>query len=674
MKIETTCIYCGTGCRLYLKIREGKVVAVLPSKNGPGEGRLCIKGWCVHEFIHHPDRLTKPLIRDNEAFREVEWSKALVLIADKLKGIKEKFGPDSIAFLSSAKSTNEENYLMQKISRAAVGTNNVDHCARLCHASTVTGLVSSFGSGAMTNSQEDVEKSDVIFVIGSNTTEQHPLLARRIIRRVKHGAKLIVADPRTIDLVEYADIYLSHKPGTDVPLLNSMMNVIIEERLHDEEFIKIRTEGFFDFRKVIETYNPKKVQGITGVSPEDIRKAAMLYGKGERASIFFSMGITQHTTGVDNVVSIANLAMLTGNVGREGTGVNPLRGQNNVQGACDMGALPDYLPGYRKVIDTTERVKFEQVWGVKIPSTEGLTLIELIDRCGKDIKAMFIMGENPMLSDPDLNHVKEKLSDLDFLVVSELFLSETAMMADVVLPAASFAEKDGTFTATDRRVQRVRKAIEPIGQCKPDWKILLEISNLLGYPMNYKSPAEVMNEINGLVSIYGGINYNRLEKEDLRWPCIDDSHPGTRILHIDGFSRGLGRFQPIEFRPPAEEPDNNYPYILTTGRLLFHWHTGTMTRRSETLTNQVNEAVVEINTNDALRLNISNGEMVKVRSRRGEITLNANVTDRIREGVVFIPFHYVEAAANKLTSKALDPKAKIPELKVCAVDITKNKK
>ncbi len=526
----------------------------------------------------------------------------------------------------------------------------------------------------MTNSQEDVEKSDVIFVIGSNTTEQHPLLARRIIKRVKHGAKLIVADPRTIDLVEYADIYLSHKPGTDVPLLNSMMNVIIEERLHDEEFIKIRTEGFFDFRKVIETYNPKKVQGITGVSPEDIRKAAMLYGKGERASIFFSMGITQHTTGVDNVVSIANLAMLTGNVGREGTGVNPLRGQNNVQGACDMGALPDYLPGYRKVIDTTERVKFEQVWGVKIPSTEGLTLIELIDRCGKDIKAMFIMGENPMLSDPDLNHVKEKLSDLDFLVVSELFLSETAMMADVVLPAASFAEKDGTFTATDRRVQRVRKAIEPIGQCKPDWKILLEISNLLGYPMNYKSPAEVMNEINGLVSIYGGINYNRLEKEDLRWPCIDDSHPGTRILHIDGFSRGLGRFQPIEFRPPAEEPDNNYPYILTTGRLLFHWHTGTMTRRSETLTNQVNEAVVEINTNDALRLNISNGEMVKVRSRRGEITLNANVTDRIREGVVFIPFHYVEAAANKLTSKALDPKAKIPELKVCAVDITKNKK
>ena len=669
MNVPTVCIYCGTGCILDLKVRDGKVVRFLPNEDGPGAGKLCIKGWSAHEFIHHPDRLSKPLIREGDGFREAGWEEALELVAEKLRAAKDRYGPDSLAFLSSAKATNEENYLMQKLARAVLGTNNVDHCARLCHASTVTGLVSSFGSGAMTNSMEDVEESDVIFIIGSNTSEQHPLIARRMITAIKGGAKLIVADPRAINLVEYATIYLPHRPGTDVPLLNAMMNVIIEEGLQDDEFIATRTEGFESLKETIAAYTPESVEDVTGVPAEDIKEAARLYGGAENASLFFSMGITQHTTGVDNVVSTANLAMLTGNVGREGTGVNPLRGQNNVQGACDMGALPNYLPGYGKVTDEATRNRFEEGWNVELPPVEGLTIVEMMNACGEGIKAMFVMGENPLISDPDVNHVREQLGKLDFLVVSDLFLSETAEVADVVLPVASFAEKDGTFTATDRRVQRVNKAIEPLGECRPDWQILCQIANLLGYPMEYDSPAEIMDEIAGLAPIYGGISHRRLEADDLRWPCTAPDHPGTRILHQGRFSRGLGLFQSIEYRPPAEEPDESYPYILTTGRLLFHWHTGTMTRRSGTLTDQVNEAFMEVSIKDAADLGIDDGDMVRVRSRRGEITLKADVTDRIKEGVVFIPFHFAEAAANVLTNPALDSQAKIPEFKACAVQI-----
>jgi formate dehydrogenase alpha subunit len=492
-----------------------------------------------------------------------------------------------------------------------------------------------------------------------------------MIRAIKKGAKLIVADPRAIKLVDYASIYLPHRPGSDVALLNAMMNVIIEEGLCDKEFINTRTEGLNSLKETIASYTPESVEEVTGVPAEDIREAARMYGGAERASLFFSMGITQHTTGVDNVISTANLAMLTGNLGREGTGVNPLRGQNNVQGACDMGALPNYLPGYGNVTDDATRRKFEVSWRTALPAEDGLTLVEIVNACGEGIKAMFIMGENPLISDPDVNHVREQLGKLDFLVVSEMFMSETAEIADVVLPAASFAEKEGTFTATDRRVQRVRKAIEPLGDCRPDWWILCQISGLLGYAMEYDSPAKIMNEISSLASIYGGISYRRLEGEDLRWPCTGLDHPGTRILHQYKFSRGLGRFQSIEYRPQAEEPDSSYPYILTTGRLLFHWHTGTMTRRSETLTNQLNEAYMEINPVDAEGLGVENSEMVRVRSRRGEISLRVDVTERIKEGVVFIPFHFSEAAANVLTNPALDPQAKIPEFKVCAVQIEK---
>jgi formate dehydrogenase alpha subunit len=656
---------------LHLKVRGGRVVGVLPHKDGPGESRLCIKGWSVHEFIHHTDRLKTPLVKESGGFREATWDEAFSRVREGLIKSISMHGRDSVAFLSSAKATNEENYLMQKLARAAVGTNNIDHCARLCHASTVTGLVSAFGSGAMTNSQEDLEESDVIFVIGSNTSEQHPLIARRMIRAVKKGAKLIVADPRTIKLTEYASIYLPHKPGTDVALLNAMMNVIIDEGLHDEGFIVSRTEGFEACNETVSKYTAEFAEGITGVPAGDIRRAAILFGGARKASVFFSMGITQHVTGVDNVVSTANLAMLTGNVGREGTGVNPLRGQNNVQGGCDMGCLPDYLPGYAKVEDGDSRSLFGEAWGVKLSDVPGKTVVEIIDGSGESVRAMFIMGENPLLSDPDINHVKEQLRKLDFLVVSELFMSETAEMADVVLPAASFAEKDGTYTATDRRVQRVRKAIEPLGESLPDWVIISRISECLGYGMNYNSPVEIMDEIASVAKIYGGITYPRLEGEGLRWPCPDTEHPGTKILHEGRFSRGRGRFHPVEYRPPAEEPDADYPFILTTGRLLFHWHTGTMTRRSGTLTDQIDEPFVEINPRDAEKKGIECGDSVVVESRRGRITLKALITSGIKEGVVFVPFHFAEAPANMLTNAALDPQSKIPELKVCAVRLEK---
>ncbi len=669
MKVTTVCPYCGVGCMLYLHVREGRVVGVLPHPRGPGEGRLCIKGWSAHEFIHHPDRLKKPLIRGASGFREATWEEALELVASKITWAKGTFGPDSVAFLASAKATNEENYMMQKLARAAVGTNNIDHCARLCHSSTVTGLTRAFGSGAMTNSQEDLEQADAFLVIGSNTTEQHPLLARRLIRAAERGAKIVVADPRTILLTEHAVLHLIHRPGTDIALLNAMMNVIIAEGLQDDAFIRSRTEGYEALREHVAKYTPEYAEEITGVPAEKIREAARIYGSAERAAVIFSMGITQHITGVNNVISTANLAMLTGNMGLPGTGVNPLRGQNNVQGACDVGALPDLLPGYQSASDPEARRRLGSAWGVDVPSEPGLTLTEKVNGAGDKIKVMFIMGENPLMSDPDTNHVRKQLERLDFLVVSELFMSETAAVADVVLPAVSYAEKDGTYTATDRRIQRLHRAVEPVGDSRPDWWILSQLSGRLGYPMRYAHPSEVMDEIATVTPIYRGVSYARLEGDGLRWPVPAADHPGTPILHVERFSRGLGRFHVVEHRPPAEEPDAEYPLLLTTGRVLYHWHTGTMTRRSPTLTDQGNEPFVEISEADAERLGVHHDQMVRVASRRGEITLRARVTVGIMGGVVFIPFHFSEAPANALTNNAVDAESKIPEFKACAVRV-----
>jgi formate dehydrogenase alpha subunit len=524
----------------------------------------------------------------------------------------------------------------------------------------------------MTNSIAEISGAEVIFTIGSNTTEQHPLVAHQIVKAIKKGAKLIVADPRMTQVAKLASLYLGIRAGTNVALINGMMNYIITEGLYDKSFVAARTEGFEDLKKAVEGFTPQVAAEITGIPAEEIISAARAYAASKKSTILYCMGITQHTSGVDGVMSCANMAMLTGNIGRESTGVNPLRGQNNVQGACDMGCLPNVLTGYQSVENEELRQKFEKAWGVTLPPKPGLSATAMInDAVDGKIKAMYIMGENPMLSDPNMHHTEKALKSLEFLVVQDLFFTETARMADVVLPGVSFAEKDGTFTNTERRVQRVRKAIEPAGISKPDWQIIMELSNRFGYKMAYSSPQDIMNEIGQLTPSYGGINYSRLEKGSLAWPCPAPDHPGTPYLHKEKFTRagGLGKFMPIKYRPSAELPDNEYPFVLTTGRNAFHYHTGTMTRKAWALERESPKAYVEINNKDATRLGIRNGAVVKITSRRGEITIQARVTDSIREGLVFIPFHYAEAAANVLTSDKLDPVAKIPEYKVCAVKL-----
>jgi formate dehydrogenase alpha subunit len=536
----------------------------------------------------------------------------------------------------------------------------------------VAGLAASFGSGAMTNSIPDLEEADCILIVGSNTTEQHPIIGSRILRaHEERGTKLIVADPRRIQMALFADLWLRQRPGSDVAWLNGMMNIIVNEELADQEFIANRTEGFEEVRQAIAKYTPDLVERISGIPQVELREAARMYAQAERAAIVYAMGITQHTSGVDHVKACANLAMITGNLGRPGTGVNPLRGQNNVQGACDMGALANVYPGYQAVTSPELKEKFEKTWGVAGLSDKiGLTVTEMIDAGGKgEVKAIYIMGENPVLSDPDSRHVISSLRALDLLVVQDIFLTETAQLAHVVLPGCSYAEKTGTFTGTDRRVQLVRQAIPPIGDSKPDWVIVCELAQRMGASgFDYDSPAQIMEEIATTTPIYGGISHERLEELGfLQWPCRTPEDPGTPYLHKGQFSRGLGKMHVLEYQDPAELPDQEYPFILTTGRNIFHFHTGTMTRRSPKLEQESPEAYVEVNPEDAADLNVKDGAQVKVSSRRGEIQTKAWVTDRVPRGVVFAPFHYAEAAANVLTNPALDPAAKIPEYKVCAV-------
>ena len=524
----------------------------------------------------------------------------------------------------------------------------------------------------MTNSISEIEDTDALLVIGSNTTEAHPVIGSAMKRAVKfNDTKLVVIDPRRTEIARTADIHLRPVSGTDVAFLNGMMNVIISEDLHDKDFIAERTEGFEELKAAVEKYTPEYVEEISGIPADDLQEAARMYASADRAMLFYTMGITQHTTGVDNVKSCANLAMLTGNMGKEGTGVNPLRGQSNVQGACDMGALPNVYPGYQSVADPAITEKFRKAWGVDYLSDKvGLTIVEIIHAAHDGrIKGVYVMGENPMMSDPDVNHVRESLQNLDFLVVQDIFLSETAEMADVVLPAASFAEKNGSLTNSERRVQLWHKAIEPVGDSRPDWEIICDISTRMGYEMKYDSPAEVMDEIAQLTPIYGGMSYHRLEGEGLQWPCLDKDHPGTQYLHKGKFSRGPGKFHAIEYRAPYEMPDEEYPFLLTTGRMLYHFHTGTMSRRSSGLDELHPEGSVEVSPQDAIKLGIVDDDLVAVSSRRGKVVAKALVTDKSPEGTVFMTFHFKEAAANLLTVSALDPIAKIPEYKVCAVKV-----
>jgi formate dehydrogenase alpha subunit len=682
-RVLTTCVYCGTGCNLYLHVENDRIVGTTPCESHPvSQGKLCIKGWKTHEFIQHPERLKKPLIKKNGKFVEVSWDEALDLVAKKFKEVKETHGPSAVGCLSSAKCTNEENYVMQKFARAVLNTNNVDHCARLCHASTVAGLAAAFGSGAMTNSINELLDAKVILVTGSNTTEQHPIIGGKILQAKEKGAKLIVVDPREVQLAKFADIHLRQLSGTDVLWLNSFMHVILEEGLEDKEYINncLEPEAFEEMKKLVisDKYSPENTEKITTIPAQDLRRAARMLAANKPGSLVYSMGITQHIQGVDNVKSCANLQMILGNLGVIGGGVNPLRGQQNVQGACDVGALSNVFSGYQQVVDPAARGKMAKAWNIKPEGMDdkvGLTVVEMIHAAGDGrIKALYIMGENPMVSDPDINHVKECL-EAPFLVVQDIFMTPTAELADVVLPAASFAEKDGTFTSTQRTVSRIRKAINPVGDSKPDYWIIGEIAKRMGYPYcSYADPKEILTEINSVTPSYGGITWERIDSPDfpfgIAWPCPNTEHKGTQFLHKEGkFTRGKGKCHACEYIPPAEEPDEEYPFRLTTGRVGPHWHTGSMTRRSITLEREVSSAYIELNPEDAWKIGVRKNQIVRVKSRRGEISVRSEISTIVPPGVVFIPWHFVEAPANSLTIAALDPVAKIPDFKVCAVKI-----
>jgi len=670
METRTVCPYCGVGCNAIVISDGKKILNIIPSKREDiNYGTLCIKGWKGFYYASSRKRLKRPLKNVNGEFKEISWEEAIDITVKNLKNIMEEYGPEALAFQSSAKCTNEDNYLMQKLARQVFHTNNIDHCARSCHASTIEGLISTFGSGAMTTSIKDINNAELYFIIGSNTTEQHPIIGSRIINNVRMGKKLIVADPRKIQITNFSNIHLRHLPGTDLALLNSMAYVILDKGLYDKKFIEERTENFEEFKEVMEFYDPDRTSRITGVDPELIEKAAVLYAS-SKSIIFYAMGITQHTQGTENVQAIANLALLTGNVGRPGTGVAPLRGHNNVQGSSDMGALCDFLPGYRRVYDDQGRKLFEDAWNCKLPSVPGASLTEMFELAfeGK-IRAMYIMGENPVLSEPESEKIKKSLEKLEFLVVQDIFMTETANYADIILPAYSFAEKQGTFTNTERRIQLIRPFLEPIGEAKNDWEIFQTIANKMGYDWHYKNSEEIMYEISKLVPQYGGINYECIKNYGIQWPIVNCN--GTEIMHREKFTRGKGRFMPAYWKKPSEFSNDEYPFILTTGRIYYQFHTGTMTRKINILEREAPEPFVEINPEDARSLNIRDGACIKLISKYGELETRARMTDIVPKGIVFMPFHYYESSVNKITNPNLDPKAKIPELKVTAVKLVR---
>ncbi|ENK2091277.1 formate dehydrogenase subunit alpha [Vibrio vulnificus] len=676
-KVDTICTYCGVGCKLTMHVDEAaNQIRYVEGAHSPvNEGMLCVKGRYGFDFVASEERLTTPLIRKDGWLQPASWQEAISLIADKFSTIKQDFGGRALAGFSSAKTTNEDNYAFQKFMRRELGTNNVDHCARLCHASTVTGLEASLGSGAMTNDIPSIKHSDVIFIIGSDTSAAHPVIASHIKQAVRHhGARLIVADPKRIGMADHAELYLAHRPGTDVMLINGVMQQIIKNGWYDMEYIEERVDGFDTMLQEVMSpaYSLDKVELVTGVKADDIFAMARMIGTAKRTAVYYSMGITQHTTGHDNVRSIANLQLLCGNIGIEGGGINPLRGQSNVQGACDMGALPNNYPGYQKVYNPLVREKFVIEWDAPHLSAEpGLTLTEIIDgACRRDVRALYVMGENPVLSDPNQAHVIEGLEALDFLVVQDIFLTETAQYADVVLPSCSFAEKSGHFTNTERRVQRISPAVNPPGEAKEDWRIIQEIAKAMGSDWHYRSVADITNEITRVTPQYAGLKWENITPEGVQWPSNKNNPAGTRIMHQTQFTRGKGQMEAIPFRYAAELPDEEYPLVLTTGRVLEQFHTGTMTRKTQGLNNLAGPRAM-ISVQDAEALGIGNGDMLKVSTRRGEIEIAAFVTKRMQVGVVFIPFHFVESPVNRLTTTATDPHAKIPEFKVAAVRIEK---
>ncbi len=707
-EVDSVCPYCGVGCALTYHVDKAQNQVVYVEGRAPSgnDGRLCVKGRYGFDYATHPHRLTKPLIRrpayypkgplsDHmrgkqqkrrgkygiypdyhrtlDAFREATWEEALELVAGKLLATKKVHGPDALAGFGSAKCSNEEAYLFQKMIRAAFGTNNVDHCTRLCHASSVAALLETIGSGAVTTVYKDALNSDVILVTGSNTTENHPVASTFLKEAARRGAKLIVVNPHRPKLANYASEYVRLKSGADVSFYNALMNVILAEGLQDDAYIAQFTENVDALKEVVARYPPEIAAPICGIDAGKIREIARTIGKAKAMIVFWGMGISQHVHGTDNARSLINLCLLTGNVGRPGTGLHPLRGQNNVQGASDAGLIPMVLPDYASVADEAHRKRFEEAWGVPLDPTPGKTVVEIAHAAGEGtLKAMYIMGENPFLSDPNVARVRDAFCRLDFLVVQDIFLTETAEVADVVLPATSYFEKTGTYTNTDRRVQLGRAMLDAPGKARLDWEILCEVMTRMGYEQSYADIEDVFVEFSDLTENYRGLRYRHLDGPGKLWPCPDpENSEGSVVLFGDGFPTpsGRGKFAPAEVIPPSELPNPEFPFVMNTGRMLQHWHTGTMTRRSKVLNEIVPDAFCEMHPDDLRLVGIEDGAPVKLTTRRGTITLPVRGTTDVSRGTVFVPFHFREAAANLLTSDELDPFGKIPGFKYSAVRV-----
>jgi len=685
--VRSTCPFCGVGCQLELHVKDDAILRVeAPFEAAPNYGMLCVKGRFGTDYVSHPTRLSHPLIRINThqtrsaepVWSQASWEEALDLIAERLAAIVGQSGGDAVATFACAKATNEDNYLLQKLTRAVLGSNNVDHCSRLCHAGSVAGLQLAIGSSAMSNSIAEMEHLDLFIVTGSNTTETHPVIANFLKRAVRRNqARLILIDPRQIEMTDFATLWLRQRPGTDVAVWQAMAHVVVREKLFNPGFIQARTEGFAEYIESLESFSPEWAETVSGVPAEDIRAAARLYAGARSAAVYWGMGISQSTHGTDNTLAITNLALLCGQIGRPGTGLNPLRGQNNVQGCSDSGALPYVFTAYQRVDDPQVSALFAEEWRrPQLNPTPGLMITELMDAAlSGAVRAFYVMGEDPLTSEPNLNHARHAMEQLDFIVCQDIFLTTTGKLADVILPSTSFAEKDGTFTNSDRRVQRVRAAVPAVGASRPDWQILCDLARRLEVALGqtpsagweYEHPSQIWEEMRRVTPDFAGITYDRLEVEGgVHWPCPAPDHAGTPYLFAESFPRGRGRFWALGYGTESELPDTEYPFLLTTGRVLYHWHGGTMSRRSK-LDEVWPEATVEVHPADAARLGVATGDWLQATSRRGSIALRAMVTGRSPEGVAFIPFHFVEAAANVLTSDRLDPRAKIPDFKVCAV-------
>ncbi len=666
--VPTICPYCGCGCGMYLVVKEGRIVGVEPWKEHPvSEGKLCPKGRNSYEFLYSHDRLKKPLVRRGDRLVEGSWEDALRRVVNEFRDTS----PEDFGILASGKTTNEESYVLQKFGRVVIGTNNIDYCARFCHATTVGGLGPTLGSGVMASSVLDYELPDCFLIAGVNVQETFPAIARRIKRAKERGAKIIVIDPRkTLTAKLYADIHLQLFPGTDVALINGMMRVILDEGLENGEFIEKRTKGFEELKEYLLSIDLKEVEETTNVSLDEIKKAAETYAGAKTGSILYDEGITEYTTGAEKITALADLALLTGHVGKPGAGVNPMRGQINGEGTGDMGCFPVFYPGFKPLTEQTFEF-FRDVWNVEsIPEKAGKTVMEMLEDC----KKLYIVGFNPMVSAPHVTRVKELLEQKEFVVVQDIFLTETAALADVVLPSAAWGEKMGTHTWTDRRVQLVRKAVDPPGEAIPDWQIICRLAEMMGYGdhFEYKSPRDIFEEIRRCVPQYRGISYERLEKSSggIQWPCPSEDHPGTSTMFVERFNTpdGFGHFGVVQYRPPAELPDNEYPFMLTTGRVIFHYHTGTMTRRTERLSNEVPTGFAVIHPENAEELGIMDGDEILLVSRRGRVKTFARVSNEVARGLIFMPFHFAERAANILTNPVLAP-TKMPEFKLCAVRI-----